>query len=220
MESEETHTPRYRASERNKMHNYIVFYSNFISKEAKFDTVGIRLSWRMQIAEGERKKTFQWETSPPMTTIFLTSVSLFLQTDVTQQFVQRRRRWLLLRLPEECTAYGEHHIYMQKPLPSSSMWVRRQKTGDRKWKSAHTRNRKWQVWKLPGPWGPIKSFESVDVTGATAASFLWLHSNCFLMLISPSCWKDKHSLCIQMLTDVMNLTSSHTHTHTSFLCDH
>ena len=41
----------------------------------------------------------------------------------------------------------------------------------------------------------------------------------FLMLISPSCWKAKHSLCTQMLTDVMCTTQlppkTHNRTHTA-----
>lgn len=82
-----------------------------------------------------------------------------------------------------------------------------------------------------GPPGAIRSFESENLKGATAASLLWLCcAVCvFLMLISPSCWKAKHSLCTQMLTAVMRTTSSvtlnHSHRHrdgwhTSFLYDH
>lgn len=64
------------------------------------------------------------------------------------------------------------------------------------------------------PWGGIRSFGGEWICmclcvweGGYCCALLWLFSDCvFLMLISPSCWKAKHSLCTQMLTDVLCTT--------------
>lgn len=109
--------------------------------------------------------------------------------------------------------------------------VRRQKRkGDRQReiclikeaKQAQTRNRQWQDWKLGALGGHQRLYKWMCVCvweGGYCWSILWLYSNCvFLLLISPSCWKAKYSLCAQMLTDVLctiwlplKLTYTHKH---------
>lgn len=179
------------------------------------------------------KKRVLWETSP-MTTIFLTSVSLFLQTDVTQQFAQRRRRWFLLRLPEECAAWGKSHLHTEMVTVllyvCVCVWRQRRETERQE---VHTRNRKWQVWKLWAP-GAIRSFESEDLKGAAAASLLWLCSICrcvcffdvdltqLLESQTQSVRPDVDSCDAHNLTSSVTLNHSHRHRdgwHTSFLYD-
>lgn len=54
-----------------------------------------------------------------------------------------------------------------------------------------------------GPQGPSEALEVCGLCLCALFPLAVLKLCVFLVLISPSCWKAKHSLCAQMLTDVL-----------------
>lgn len=76
-----------------------------------------------------------------------------------------------------------------------------------------------ETWDPQGPSEALEVSESVCLQLVMLSPLAVFKLCVFLMLISPSCWKAKHSLCTQMLTDVLcttqlplKLTQTHAHT--------